>query len=133
MRLVLVPRGGTVAWSADLDGDGAPEWVLESHRVRAVFRGQSGRWTEFTWKDSGVNVLPEIGAWTSGGKAAARESGGALEFSGVGWKRTVRLEDNRLTVEFEGPAAAGSPRPGKFGAVALAVTRDANRTVYTLN
>ena len=45
MRLILTPRGGTVAWTADLDGDGAPEWILESPKVRAVFSAQDGgRW-----------------------------------------------------------------------------------------
>jgi hypothetical protein len=48
MRVVLLPRNRTVAWSADLDGDGSPEWVLESQKVRAIFSSQDGgRWMEF--------------------------------------------------------------------------------------
>ncbi|HEY1342006.1 MAG TPA: hypothetical protein VGF59_31055, partial [Bryobacteraceae bacterium] len=47
MRMLLLPRGQTVAWSADLDGDGTTEWVLESHKVRAIFSSQDGgRWME---------------------------------------------------------------------------------------
>src|ERR1017187_3587722 len=60
MRVVLIPRGRTVAWSADLDGDGSPEWVLETQKVRAVFSAQDGgRWMEFNWKDTNLNYLPD--------------------------------------------------------------------------
>jgi len=43
MRLVLVPRTATIAWTADLDGDGSAEWILESAKVvddiaKALFR-----------------------------------------------------------------------------------------------
>ena len=77
MRVVLLPRGRTVAWSADLDGDGSPEWVLESQKVRAIFSGQDGgRWMEFTWKDTNLNFLPEqglfAGAGTGGGSRRGR-------------------------------------------------------------
>ncbi|HEV2448718.1 MAG TPA: beta-galactosidase, partial [Candidatus Sulfopaludibacter sp.] len=48
MRVVLMPRGRTVVWSGDLDGDGSAEWVLESPRARAIFSSQDGgRWMEF--------------------------------------------------------------------------------------
>ena len=60
MRALVLPRDRTVAWTADLDGDGSPEWVLESRRVRAVFSPRDGgRWMEFTAKDSNTNFLPE--------------------------------------------------------------------------
>ena len=68
MRALVAPRNRVVAWSADLDGDGSPEWVLESHQARAVFSTQDGgRWMEFTWKDSGTNFLPEQGVFGAPG------------------------------------------------------------------
>jgi hypothetical protein len=86
------PGGG---WSADLDGDGSPEWVLENQKARAVFSAQDGgRWLEFVWKDSapnGLNVLPESGALAGTGPVEVHAGDGALEFTGKDWKRTVRL------------------------------------------
>ena len=78
MRVLLIPRGKTVAWTADLDGDGSPEWILESQKVRAVFSTQDGgRWTEFTWKDGNLNFLPEQGVFAGVGRVDVRESGDA--------------------------------------------------------
>jgi hypothetical protein len=99
MRLIVLPRGRTIAWSADLDGDGSPEWVLESQRARAVFSTQDGgRWIEFTWKDGGLNFLPENGLFAGPGRVHVEEKGDALEFTGNGWTRTVRLTDTELTI-----------------------------------
>ena len=134
MRLVLIPRGQTVAWSADLDGDGSPEWVLESQKVRAVFSPQDGgRWIEFTWKDTGVNFLPEAGVWTAPGTLEVRAAGDALEFTAKGWKRTVRLSDTSLQVEQSTPLPSELPRPEKRGSTALEVVRESPaRAAFTL-
>jgi Glycosyl hydrolases family 35 len=100
MRVVLIPRGRTVVWSADLDGDGSPEWMLESQKVRAVFSAQDGgRWMEFNWKDTNLNYLPEYGAFATAGPVQVRAVGESLEFTAPGWKRTVRLSGTTLTVE----------------------------------
>jgi len=40
MRVVLLPRGRTWRGRADLDGDGSPEWVIESQRVRLFSPGR---------------------------------------------------------------------------------------------
>ena len=135
MRLVLVPRGGTVAWSADLDGDGAAEWVLESQRVRAVFSPQDGgRWIEFTWKDTGVNFLPDSGALFAAGPVSVRTEGDALVFAGRDWKRTARLNDATLTLEQTSPLPPDPLQPEKRGNTALTISRESPaRAVYTLN
>ncbi len=134
MRAILVPRGQTVAWSADLDGDGTPEWVLESPRARAVFSSRDGgRWMEFTWKDTNVNFLPEQGALAGAGPVEVRAAGDALEFAGQGWKRTVRLVDAALTVEQSTALPRDGMAPEKRGNVALAIERkSANTVVYRL-
>jgi hypothetical protein len=100
LRVLLLPRGRTVAWSADLDGDGSPEWVLETPKARAVFSAQDGgRWMEFVWKDTSANFLPAQGALAAAGPVEVRAVGDSLEFTGRGWKRTVRLTDATLTME----------------------------------
>lgn len=114
MRLLLVPRDRTVAWSADLDGDGSPEWVLESHGARAVFSsGEGGRWMEWTSKDSGVNLLPAAGVLAGPGTIEVHTTGDTLEFAGAGWKRTARLNGTALEIEQSTPLpdapAAGPP------------------------
>ena len=96
-----------VAWTADLDGDGSPEWILESAKVRAVFSAQDGgRWMEFTWKDTNTNFLPETGVFAQAGPVEVRQNGDALEFTGKGWKRTVTLNGAALTVEQSTPLPA---------------------------
>ena len=134
IRLVMIPRGGTVAWSADLDGDGSPEWVLESQKARAVFSAQDGgRWLEFTWKDTGTNFLPEGGAWAAAAPVEVRAAGVALEFTAREWKRTVRLVEGRLEVEQTSPLPADGPAADKRAGVALAVARESpRRAVYSL-
>ena len=101
MRFLVIPRGETVAYSADLDDDGQPEWILENQKVRAVFSAQDdGRWIEFVWKDSGTNVLPENGALAGSG-ATTVEIGpeNSLEFRSGNRLRTVRLTGTALSVE----------------------------------
>jgi hypothetical protein len=135
MRLLILPRGRTVAWSADLDGDGAAEWVLESGRARAVFSTQDGgRWSEFTWKDGNVNFLPEQGAFVGAGRVDVREVGDALEFSTKTWKRTVRLTDATLTVEQSTALPPDNLVPEKRGSATLTIERRSPTTaVYRFN
>ena len=135
MRVVLAPRTGAVVWTADLDGDGAPEWILESAKVRAVFSAQDGgRWMEFTWKDTNTNFLPETGIFAQSGPVEVRQNGDALEFSGKGWKRTVTLIGSALTVEQSTPLPPESLAGEKRGNLTLTVERPApTRAVYGLN
>jgi hypothetical protein len=129
VRAVLLPRGRTVAWSADLDGDGSPEWVLESQRARAVFSTQDGgRWVEFTWKDGAVNFLPEQGLFTGAGRVGVRDNGDTLEFTGPGWKRTVRLAEGELTVEQTTPLPAEAVAPARRANLELRVSRTSPST-----
>ena len=135
MRVVLAPRTGAVVWTADLDGDGAPEWILESAKVRTVFSAQDGgRWMEFTWKDTNTNFLPETGIFAQSGPVEVRQNGDALEFSGKGWKRTVTLIGSALTVEQSTPLPPESLAGEKRGNLTLTVERPApTRAVYGLN
>ena len=135
MRVVLAPRTGAVVWTADLDGDGAPEWILESAKVRAVFSAQDGgRWMEFTWKDTNTNFLPETGAFAQAGPVEVRQNDDALEFTGKGWKRTVTLIGSALTVEQSTPLPPEVLAGEKRGNLTLTVERPApTRAVYGLN
>ncbi len=134
MRALVAPRNGVVAWSADLDGDGSPEWVLESRKARAVFSTQDGgRWMEFTWKDSDTNFLPEPGVFAGPGAVQVRAAGDALEFEGKGWKRTVRLVDSALAVEQTTALPPDRLTPDKVGNTSLSIERvSPTRVVYTL-
>ena len=139
-RFLVIPRGRAVAWSADLDGDGSPEWVLENQKVRAVFSTQDGgRWLEFVWKNAapnGLNVLPDNGALVGAGPVEVTAGDGLLEFAGKGWKRTVRLAANgaELSVEQSAPLPAETLESGKHNEIALEVKRlSANHAIYTLS
>jgi len=134
MRVLLLPRGRTAVWSADLDGDGAPEWILETGRVRAVFSSQDGgRWMEFTAKQANVNFLPEAGAFAAAGPVAVRALEDGLEFTGAGWRRTVRLAGGTLTVEQDGTPLPAAVESAKIGNITLTVERpSATHAVYTL-
>jgi hypothetical protein len=134
LRALVAPRNSVVAWSADLDGDGSPEWVLESHQARAVFSTQDGgRWMEFTWKDSGTNFLPEQGVFGAPGAVEVRAAGDALEFEGKGWKRTVRLVDSALAVDQTTALPPDHLAPEKVGNTSLSIERvSPMRAVYTL-
>ncbi|HTS28354.1 MAG TPA: beta-galactosidase [Bryobacteraceae bacterium] len=134
MRVLLLPRGRTVAWSADLDGDGAPDWVLDSQKARAVFSSQDGgRWMEFTGKDLNGNFLPDQGVFTAPGAVEVHAAGDTLEFSGKGWKRTVRLSDTVLTIEQTTPLPADGLVPLERGNTRLTIEHpSATRSIYTL-
>ncbi len=135
MRVVLIPRTATVAWTADLDGDGLPEWILESTKVRAIFSAQDGgRWMEFTWKDTNTNLLPETGIFAQAGPVEIRQNGVALEFTGKGWTRTVTLNGATLTVDQSTPLPPEILTGEKRGNLTLTVDRPApTRAVYSLN
>lgn len=133
MRAVLLPRGRTVVWSADLDGDGSPEWVLESARARAIFSSQDGgRWMEFTWKDLNANFLPEQGAFAAPGPVTIRALGDGIEIVGDGWKRTARLAGATLTVSQEPALPPDGLAPMTQGNVGLSIRRTGAQAVYTL-
>jgi len=138
-RFLAIPRGQAIAWSADLDGDGSPEWILENQKVRAVFSAQDGgRWLEFVWKDSspnGLNVLPDSGALAGAGPVEVRPGDGMLEFSGKDWKRTVRLAgaEGKLTVEQNSPLPAETLETGKRNEITFQAVRESStRAVYSL-
>jgi len=134
MRVLLLPRNRTVAWSADLAGDGSPEWVLETQKVRAVFSSQDGgRWMEFNWKDTNLNFLPPQGAFVAAGPVEVHAAGDTLEFVGKGWKRTVRLTDTTLSIEQTTPLPADKLTPERRGNVDFHIEHPAaNRAVYSL-
>lgn len=136
VRFAVIPRGETLAYSADLDDDGQPEWVLENQRARAVFSTQDGaRWLEFVWKDSGLNLLPETGALAGQGAAEVEaKPDGSLEFLGNGWRRTVRLGPGAtVTVEQTTPLPPETLRTEKKSDIVFHVTRETpGRAVYSL-
>jgi hypothetical protein len=137
MRFAVIPRGEALAYSADLVNDGTPEWVLENQRARAVFSARDGgRWLEFVWKDSDLNVLPENGALAGEGAAdVGANPDGSLEFRGHGWRRTVRLTGTGavLTVEQASGLPPETLRTDKKGDVIFKVARESpGRAVYSL-
>ncbi|HKE26850.1 MAG TPA: beta-galactosidase [Bryobacteraceae bacterium] len=134
MRLVIVPRNGTSAWSGDLYGDGQKEFVLESSKVRAVFSPRDGgRWLEFTAKESNSNFLPEQGVFDAPGDAAVRVDGDALVFEGQGWRRTVRLAAGTLTIEQTTPVPSDGLSPLRQNGVELSMEHPTpTRAIYKL-
>jgi hypothetical protein len=135
MRALLLSRGRTVAWTADLDSDGSPEWILETQKVRAVFSSRDGgRWMEFTWKDGNFNFLPDQGTFAGGGPVQIRAEGDMLAISGKGWQRTVRLADTALTVEQTTPLGFDRLTPERRGSVNFTIERKSpTLAVYRLN
>jgi hypothetical protein len=136
-RVVLIPRDGAATWSADLDGDGSPEWVIESQKVRAVFSSaDGGRWMELVWKDTNSNFLPPEGALARTGPVEVHAGKGTLEFSGKGWTRTISLSNDTLTIDQTTPFPADSlhqAHPTGAGNIALSIERQApGRVVYRL-
>ena len=124
MRALALPHEGSTAWSADLAGDGALEWALESQEARAVFSAQDGgRWIEFTSKQAGVNFLPQQGEFAARGPVEVSSDGGALIFTSREWKRTVRLEGGAIIIEQTSPLPGDTLVPGKRAGATLSVER----------
>jgi hypothetical protein len=134
VRALLIPRGHTVAWSADLDGDGSPEWVVESQKARAIFSSaDGGRWMEFTSKDNDRNFLPLAGAFAASGRVEVKIDGEGLEFNGKGWRRTVRLNGTRLEIVQNTPLPADGLTGGKRSNVTLVIEHPSpGSAIYTL-
>jgi len=134
MRVVLLPRSGAVAWTADLDDDGSPEWIVESQKVRAVFSGRDGgRWLELTWKDTDANFVPDEGAFAQPGNVDVRVTEDGLAFVGNGWTRTVRLSGAELIIEQTPALPRDSLMPQTTNSVNLTIDRNSqSRAVYRL-
>lgn len=134
MRVLLLPRGRTAVWSADLDGDGTAKWILETEQARAVFSAEDGgRWMEFTAKQGNANFLPEAGVYAAAGPIAVQALEDGLEFIGAGWRRTAHLAGGTLTIEQDSPLPAAAVEPAKISNTALTVERSsASRAVYAL-
>jgi hypothetical protein len=134
MRAVLVPKGRTVAWSADLYGDGETEWVLESQQARAIFSTRDGgRWLEFTSKEANSNFLPDAGAFSGSGAVTVMADGDTLKFIGPSWRRSARLAGGVLSIEQSTPLAADGIEPQKQSGIALTIEHpSAHRAIYTL-
>ena len=137
MRFAVIPRGAALAYSVDLDNDGQPEWVLENQHARAVFSSRDGgRWLEFVWKDSGINVLPDGGALAGVGSAQVQiTADGALDFQGSNWRRTIRLAGSgaALNIEQNTPLPAETLQTAKNGNAMFRVKRESpTRAVYSV-
>lgn len=137
VRFAVIPRGEALAYSADFDNDGQPEWVVENQHARAVFSSRDGgRWLEFVSKESGINVLPESGALLGRGVTDVQiVSDGALEFRAHDWRRTVRLSSSgaSLTIEQTTPLPSETLQTTKTGNIIFHVTREsATRAVYSI-
>jgi hypothetical protein len=134
LRAIVLPRDGAEVWTADLDGDGSPEWVIESQKVRAVFSSRDGgRWMEFVWKDTNTNFLPLEGAFASSGAVEVQLDGGVLSFAGNGWSRTVSLTVDTLTIEQTPALPADSLGAQTSGNLSFSIEREsASRAVYRI-
>jgi hypothetical protein len=119
-QAISLSRGESVVYARDLDGDGIEDRVLENQRVRVSFSGADGRWMEWVWKDSGMNLLPD--------------SGLLPEIGAVKLHRKVSLSaDNRLVIEQDQPLPPETLKSGKKDGVTYTIERPApNRAVYSL-
>ncbi len=112
LRFLIIPRGGSVNYQADLLDTGTSQKVWENDRIRAVFAGD--RWLEFYWKESGRSLLPTEGVPIKGSfdvdlrgdeltirGATGLPTGGTLE--NVVWKaETVGVDTRYSVVETKG-------------------------------
>jgi hypothetical protein len=103
--------------------------------VRASFSGADGRWMEWVWKDSGMNLLPDSGLLPENGPVTVRSSGAALEFRWKKGRRTVSLgADNRLTIEQDQPLPPETLKSGKKDGVTYTIERPSpSKAAYSLS
>jgi hypothetical protein len=107
VRFLVIPRGGSVNYQADLLDVGTAQQVWENDRIRAVIAGQ--RWIEFYWKESGRSLLPPEGVALSG-------------------PATVELQGNELTLD----GIVGLPRGGTVENVTWKAETVGAKTKYTV-
>ncbi len=133
-QAIPLSRGETVVYARDLDSDGIEDQVIENQHVRASFSGADGRWMEWVWKDSDMNLLPDAGLLPGTSPVVARGSASALEFRWKKGRRTVTLDaGNRLTIEQDQPLPPEALRSGKKDGVSFTIERPSpNRAVYSL-
>ncbi len=106
-KMIVIPRGETVAYSADLLGDGRTEYVLETQKTRAVFSGpDQNHWLEFVWKAEEKNLLPTNG----------------IDL-GLGSGHKITLRDSELIVEQSTGFPGKFPPATKLGNLLLQVQR----------
>lgn len=134
LRIVAVGRGRTVVYSMDLDGDGLPEWIVETPQARAIFSSaDGGRWMGFVWKDTGANFLPSQGALHGSGPVEVRPLDDGIEFSAGAWKRTVRLKGASLSIAQTAPLPSETLQNSTRDRVSFEVTRESStRALYNL-
>jgi hypothetical protein len=88
---------------------------------------------EFTWKDGGLNFLPEQGLFAAEGPVEIRKAGDALQVLGKGWTRTLRLDGAVLTVAQSPAVPPDTLKPAKRGNVSLTISRESpGRVKYAL-
>jgi hypothetical protein len=133
-EVLPIPRGATVTYARDLDGDGVVDVIIENQRVRASFSGADGRWLEWIWKDSSLNLLPDSGLLPEPDRVRALVSGSAIEIRSSNGLRKVSLSaDNRLTIEEERPLPKETLASGKKDGVTFSIERPTpNRAVYMM-
>ena len=133
-QAIPLGRNETVIYARDLDGDGVEDRIIENQRVRASFSGADGRWMEWVWKDSEMNLLPDSGLLPDGAPVTASSSRATLEFRSKKARRTVSLgADNRLVIEQDQPLPPEALTSGKKDGVSYTIERPSpNRAVYSL-
>jgi hypothetical protein len=112
VRFVLIPRGKSVEYSAQVTGAGNPQSVWENSRLRAIFSAaDGGRWIEFYWKESGKSFLPP---------------------EGIPLAKPVKisLDGNELTIDGQ---TSGLPRGGKIGNVEWNAEQNGPVTKYRIS
>ena len=119
-QAIPLGRGESVVYTRDLDSDGIEDRVVENQRVRASFSGADGRWLEWVWKDSGMNVLPDSGLLPETGPVK-------------GHRKVSLSADNRLVIEQDQPLPPETLKSGKKDGVTYTIERPApNRAVYSM-
>jgi hypothetical protein len=88
---------------------------------------------DFTWKDGGINFLPEQGLMAGPGDVRVEPSASGLTMSGAGWTRHIDLRDASLVFEQTGGTMPEGMEGRKQGSRTLTVRREApGRVIYSL-